>query len=525
MARNNFNIDFKNLLNEKGFILYISNIFFKYLNYFCDKKNIIPKESLNLFFESDFISTIINTYSSYKKSIKNFLESITEEKSKEFIDIQAKMEKAYGNMNIGNKRDLNEFKKISTIFLQNNYNFFVQHYIINFLIQPDNHFDKFLSSITEEFKKTINLLSNFNSNDPNGKLIKKHLEICLKRKLNSFSQFNGLEITENKFPIISYNPKEIKLIDENLEKYFENQDSIILYKNKNINYNKIEENEIRQNWFNCKDNNWKLLREELKGKIKNFMENIKYQISSIDMNKMDKTFIFLQEEIKKDLINFLNNNLSNYIKEIYSNYNYKIFKDCYNSNDIEQIIMNENMEAFYKQKICESLKEYSKNPDSKKIEYLSIILTGRSGIGKSTLINCLFKEYVAEEGIGDIITRETKPYSSKNLPFFKLTDTRGYELNIKNAPEKIKNEVLNNIQSKKEKSFLERFRGIWNYLTGNEDVENKDFKEYYHCIWFCVNGNDLDESDKNALKQLKENKHNLPVIVVFTRGKRDNEIN
>ena len=26
------------------------------------------------------------------------------------------------------------------------------------------------------------------------------------------------------------------------------------------------------------------------------------------------------------------------------------------------------------------------------------------------------------------------------------------------------------------------------------------------------------------MKQLKENKHNLPVIVVFTHGKRDNEI-
>ena len=57
---------------------------------------------------------------------------------------------------------------------------------------------------------------------------------------------------------INLNPKEIKLIDENLEKYFENKNSIILYKNKNINYNIIEEKEIGKNWFNFKDNNWKL---------------------------------------------------------------------------------------------------------------------------------------------------------------------------------------------------------------------------------------------------------------------------
>ena len=254
------------------------------------------------------------------------------------------------------------------------------------------------------------------------------------------------------------------------------------------------------------------------------MENIKYQISSIDMNKMDNTFIFLKEEIKKDLINFLNDNLSNYMKEIYSNYNYKIFKDCYKTNEIEQIIINENMEFNYKQKICESLHEYSKNPGLKKIENLSIIITGKSGIGKSTLINCLLKEMVAKEGTGGVETQVTKSYSNTKFPFLKLTDTRGYELNAVNDPEKIKKEVLNTIQSKKEITFLEHFRGIWNYLTGNEDVENKDFKEYYHCIWFCVNGNGIDEREKNVLNKLKENKHNLPLIVVFTLAKRDNEV-
>ena len=277
LAINDFNRDFKNLLKDKGFILYIGNIFFKYLNYFYDKKNIIPKESMILFFESDFISTIINTYSLYKKCIINYLEPIIDEKSKEFIDMQVKMEKTYGNMSIGNKRDLTEFKEITKIFLNNNYNYFVQIHIIKFLIQQNNrHFNNFLSSFIEEYKKRIQFLLNNNNNDPNENMIKKHLIICIKKKLNSFSEFNGLEISENEFPQISYNPKEIRIIDDILENYFENQNSIILYKNKNVNYNRIQEKKISKNWFNFENNNWKLLLEELKGKIKYFLKNIIY---------------------------------------------------------------------------------------------------------------------------------------------------------------------------------------------------------------------------------------------------------
>ena len=64
---------------------------------------------------------------------------IIKEKSKELINIQSNFEKESGNMNISNRRNLDEFMKTTTIFLKQNYYYIVQNYIINFLIAGKNN--------------------------------------------------------------------------------------------------------------------------------------------------------------------------------------------------------------------------------------------------------------------------------------------------------------------------------------------------------------------------------------------------
>ena len=73
-------------------------------------------------------------------------------------------------------------------------------------------------------------------------------------------------------------------------------------------------------------------------------------------------------------------------------------------------------------------------------------MEGKKGVGKSTLINCLLKEYKAKEGEYSVTTLCTGTYNSKNIPFLSLIDTRGYELNEKYNPDEIKKEVLKTIQ-------------------------------------------------------------------------------
>jgi len=61
---------------------------------------------------------------------------------------------------------------------------------------------------------------------------------------------------------------------------------------------------------------------------------------------------------------------------------------------------------------------------------------------------------LALEGKGiDLETRETKTYKNESIPFLNLTDTRGYELNQKFNPDKIKEEVLNFIIKKSYKQI------------------------------------------------------------------------
>ena len=522
---NYLKLNYKNVLNDEGFILYIAKIFFKHLNYFYDKRNIISKESLYLFLESDFISSLKKIYISYKESIRDIIKSIAKEKSKEFINSQAKIEKQYGNMNINNKRNLNEFEKIIEMFLAQNYDFFVQHYIINVIIEKNKLLHNFLSLITDELVKTIKRLLNLNDKDEFGSLARKHLEICFntKLKLEFSTEINGQIINEVDFPKTSYSSPEIKLIyliDEKINSYLKKSNSFVFNNNKNINYNNIEEKKINKNIFFLRDKDLKYLQDEsLKMSLKDFLEKIKYKESAFDLNKNDTTFSFLQEEIKKDLKNSLNEILFDYMDKIYSNFN-DIFTNCFDINEIEQIILNENIEFYYKQKIRESLSKYPKDQDTKILEYISIIITGRTGVGKSTLINELFKENLAKEGTGDITTTEIRKYSGKVFNFLKITDTRGYEFEDEYGIKNIRKDVIKTIQAQKKKTFLEYFKVI----LGNKNIENEKIKEYYHCIWFCVNSNEIGDKEKNSLEELKKNVEDLPVIVVCTYAKRDNQV-
>ena len=90
----------------------------KYLSDFYDLVKNTTNKSKNLFLKSDFISSINRIYVSYKEYIKKLIKSDTDKNSKEFIEMQANLEKDYGNMEINNRRNLDEFKKTSEIFLK-----------------------------------------------------------------------------------------------------------------------------------------------------------------------------------------------------------------------------------------------------------------------------------------------------------------------------------------------------------------------------------------------------------------------
>lgn len=140
------------------------------------------------------------------------------------------------------------------------------------------------------------------------------------------------------------------------------------------------------------------------------------------------------------------------------------------------------------------------NDKIKNLKTLNIMVVGKSGVGKSTLINSLFRGNFAETGLGRPVTSEIRKKVKKDYPL-AIYDTPGFELSS-SQQNKVKDEILDIIS----KGFA-----------------SKDINDAIHCIWYCVNvgGNrTFDESEINWLKEFtEENKvTQVPIIVVLTQA-------
>ena len=79
------------------------------------------------------------------------------------------------------------------------------------------------------------------------------------------------------------------------------------------------------------------------------------------------------------------------------------------------------------------------------LKTLNIIVAGKTGVGKSTLINSMFRENLAETGIGKPVTQHMRKISKKGVPL-NIYDTKGFELG-KDAQKEVKKEILDTIRT------------------------------------------------------------------------------
>jgi len=507
---NQFTNKYNEVLKDEQFMNYIINMIGRNLEkLFYGKK--IFNSSLNLLIQSDIIINIKNFITFYKTKTKEFINTKINSFPEIFIDLQAKKEKEIRrDINVENKRNINGFKRTTEVFLKKNFYYISQRYIIDFIIrnlcpQYINEFRKRLDDIVKE------LLNYENNSD-----IKRELNLCFKMKLKNFAEKNNIDANINleQNEIIENDlPNKNELNGEILKTEVQNTNSFDL----GYNYNETKEepqnnesigNNILENWFPL-NNNLKYLDNKLIEILNNNLQTKDCIDNYFKLSNYDKVFNSLIEYIKNDLDNFFNLEKSNFINEIHSEYTKKKLE---HKLPIKSILNKEQITNIYSSKIKNEIQRLKQDDAFSNINKITTIVVGKSGMGKSTLINNLLElegDQMAKEGVGNIVTKSDGIYENDNIPFLRIIDTRGIELDKKYGPDQILKNTLEIIAKQ----------------INNQDHDNENkYNNYVQCIWYCVNGTSLDPKEIEVIKGLLQRKSNIPLIIVYTNAKDDDKI-
>ena len=172
----------------------------------------------------------------------------------------------------------------------------------------------------------------------------------------------------------------------------------------------------------------------------------------------------------------------------------KVLKSCY-----EQLIKSENLNIIIKENVKELIRELIKKNE---INHLNLQVIGKTGVGKSTLLNAIFGEKVAEEKKGEPCTMETKCYESKKYDFLRIYDTRGIEISKDFNIDTVFSETLKEIKNK---------------------CEENEPDDLIHCLLYCFTGTRFERDEGKILVKLRKTYEGkkLPIILVLTQDIED----
>ena len=127
-----------------------------------------------------------------------------------------------------------------------------------------------------------------------------------------------------------------------------------------------------------------------------------------------------------------------------------------------------------------------------------ILLIGKTGVGKSTLINSIFNSDLAETGFGRPITMNEKPkkYEYNTHEDLILYDSRGIEIDPNYGIE---------INYNKIKNFI------------NEQFQ---MNEPLDAIWYCITGTKMEDVEIELVKKLRAlyKDNSLSTVIVYTQS-------
>lgn len=131
------------------------------------------------------------------------------------------------------------------------------------------------------------------------------------------------------------------------------------------------------------------------------------------------------------------------------------------------------------------------------IKNTNIIIAGKTGVGKSTLINTVFQGNIATTGSGKPVTQNIKDYTKENLPI-TLIDTKGLEI----------------------KDYKAIVQELEQYITTRNRDTNPE--NHVHIAWLCIDEGSrrVEQAEIDLCNMLYDK--GIPVVVVITKAIHDN---
>ena len=288
--------------------------------------------------------------------------------------------------------------------------------------------------------------------------------------------------------------------------------------NQNNTFNSFDSNEnnnkdlavIRRSESFKKKYPCKYKMSELNTHLRNFLKKEQIQDGFFDkLEEDDPALMSLKEKEKKDLTNFFRSNQSNMVDDLSSKISNILNEKIYFNNMVNKLFKIEKASEIYGEKIKNEIINIEKNKHEFEIKYLTVMIVGKSGVGKSTLINNLLKlqgDARAKIGTGNYVTLNIGCYTSEAFPLFRLVDTRGIELNYNFGADAVQKSATDFI---------------------NQQIKNNNPNDFVQCIWYCITGNRFEQVEIDLLNSLRDayDNNSIPIIIIYTQATDNNAIN